>query len=342
VAGRRGRRAGRYPGALAPLAPAVLALAGCGGSQDVLRPESGPEHRIADLWWIMLGGATVGFAVVAGLLLLGWLRRSSGGLPGGGGDRAATRLVVALGVVVPILALSALFAWSNLFVLKSTAAPARGSTRLTVHVTGHQWWWEVRYPGRGVVGANEIHVPARTRVRLEVSAHDVIHSFWVPSLNRKIDMIPGRTSSILIDAERPGVYRGQCAEFCGLQHANMAMAVYADPPARFRAWLDRNARPARTPAGAQARRGLDVFLSAGCADCHAIRGTSADARVGPDLTHLAGRQTIAARTLPNDRAHLAAWIRNPQDAKPGAKMPAFGSLPDADLRALVTYLGSLR
>jgi cytochrome c oxidase subunit 2 len=286
-------------------------------------------------------GAGIGFAVVCCLLLLGWWRRGRAGLPFGGGDRAATGWILGLGVATPLVVLVSLFVWSDVFVIDSTAAPKRGSTQLTVDVIGHQWWWEVRYPGTQAVTANEIHIPIGERVLVVATTDDVIHSFWVPELNRKIDMVPGRRNTVLLDADRVGVFRGQCAEFCGLEHARMAFLVYADPPARFRAWLAAQARPAAAPPDPVAREGMKVFDREPCADCHRIRGTSADGDVGPDLTHLAGRSTIAADTLTRSSAGLAGWIRDPQHAKPGAPMPAV-TLTDAELHALVAYLESLR
>jgi cytochrome c oxidase subunit 2 len=169
----------------------------------------------------------------------------------------------------------------------------------------------------------------------------VIHSFWVPELNRKIDLIPGRTNRVLLDAQQPGIYRGQCAEFCGLQHAHMAMYVFADPPARFRAWLANEAKPARTPTSAFARRGEQVFLGNACADCHQIRGTSARGQVGPDLTHVASRTSLAAVTIPNREGYLGGWILDPQHIKPGAKMPGL-RLSGPNFRALLAYLETLK
>jgi cytochrome c oxidase subunit 2 len=309
--------------------------------QSSVHPASHASHEIAHLWWVMMIVGWVGFAIVVLLLWLGWWRRNRRDLPGGGGDRAATAWIVGLGVAVPIVVVSALFVWSDIFVIDSTAAPKAGSTRLTVDVVGHQWWWEARYPASGVVTANEIHIPVGTRVRAVVTTDDVIHSFWVPELNRKIDMIPGRRNEILLDADRAGVYRGQCAEFCGLQHAHMAFLVYADTPANFSAWLDAQRRPARAPPGGLAARGRAVFLSQSCGDCHTIRGTSADGRVGPDLTHLASRATLAADTIPNRPPDLSEWIADPQHVKPGNRMPAVG-LSDAQVRAVVAYLETLR
>ncbi len=316
-------------------ATAVL-LAGCGGSQDTLDPGGRPESKIAHLFWVMLAGAGIGFAVVVGLLLLGWWRRDRADLPGGGGERAALRLVVGLGVVVPIVVLVALFVWADFFVARVTNAPAASSTSLTVHVTGHDWWWGVRYRGSSAVTANEIHIPTHTRVDLIATTEDVIHSFWVPELNRKIDMIPGRSNHILLEADHPGRFRGQCSEFCGLQHAHMALVVVAQPPQTFRAWLAKLAQPA---AGGSGGAGAEVFAR-DCASCHAIRGTAADGNVGPDLTHLATRRTLGAITIRNDPDHLRRWIRDSQAYKPGNLMPSF-PLGSRDLDALVAYLGSL-
>jgi cytochrome c oxidase subunit 2 len=335
----RGRK--RYVLGGMPAAALAVTLSGCsGGSQDSLAPHSGAEHSITHLWWVMFYGSCVGFGIVVLLLFLGWWRRSRDTLPGGGGERAATIAVIVLGVVVPIVVLSALFVWSDFFVMRSTAAPPKGSTRMTISVVGHQWWWEVRYDGTSAVTANEIHIPVDTRVDVRVGTADVIHSFWVPELNRKIDTIPGQTNRILLYTNRAGTYRGECSEFCGLQHAHMTIAVIAQPKAQFRAWLANMARPARTPAGGAAAQGAALFQGEACADCHELRGTSDNARVGPDLTHFATRRTIAADTLPNTPAALRGWIADPQHAKPGNKMPALPLTP-TQVDQLSVYLESL-
>jgi cytochrome c oxidase subunit 2 len=234
-----------------------------------------------------------------------------------------------------------LFTVANLRVLHVTEAPAAGSTALTVEVVGHQWWWEVRYPGTNAVTANEIHIPVGTRVLLIGRSADVIHSFWAPNLNRKIDIIPGRENRILLYADRAGRYRGQCAEFCGIQHAHMGLYVFAEPKAQFQAWLDRMSQPAAPPASAEAQQGARLFASMPCAGCHAIRGTSAAGKLGPDLTHVESRSTLAALTIPNTPAYLAGWIADPQRYKPGNRMPAL-DLSDTELRALVAYLEGLK
>jgi cytochrome c oxidase subunit 2 len=244
-------------------------------------------------------------------------------------------------MVVPLLALIVVFVVANFSVASVTDAPDPHSTAMTIVVTGNQWFWDVRYPGGAAVTANEIHIPTRTRINTVLRSDDVIHSFWMPQLNRKADMIPGHPNRILLYAEHPGVYRGQCAEFCGLQHANMAMTVVAQPSARFRAWLANMAAPRHAPSTAVARRGEQVFLSQRCSSCHTIRGTSAHGTIGPDLTHVASRAGLAAQTIANTERGLTRWISNPQEIKPGTKMPAV-DLGPADLRMVVGYLRSLR
>ncbi len=317
-------------------------LAGCGGDQSALDPKSDQSRAIADLWWWMLVAAAIVLGGAVVLLLIAWVRRRSEGFPFvGKSERLSVGLVVTFGIAIPIVSLIALFVVANLSVAEKTDAPARGSTSMTVEVVARQWFWEVRYPGSRAVTANEIHIPAQTRVNLVARTADVIHSFWVPRLNRKIDMVPGRTNRILLYADDPGAYRGQCAEFCGLQHAHMGFIVFADPPSRFRAWLSEQVGDRRAPSTAEERRGERVFLDQACSSCHTIRGTSADGRVGPDLTHLASRTTLAGNTIPNNRGYLGAWVQDPQHFKPGNKMPGL-NLTQRESRELVDYLASLR
>ena len=339
-AGRPAGRRRRPPGALAILIAAAL-LSGC-GKQSPLNPHSPQASDIATLWWGMLIAAAIVFFGAVGLLLLAWLRRDKAGLPVfGESERAANGLVIGFGMVVPIVVLVVLFAISDVYVIGKTEAPAPGSTDLTIDVTGHQWFWEVRYPGTHAVTANEIHIPVDTRVAVVARTKDVIHSFWVPELNRKVDMIPGRANRVLLYADRPGVYRGQCSEFCGLQHAHMAMKVFADPPGRFRAWLANMSEPTPAPTTAGQRRGEQVFMDHACASCHTLRGTDARGDVGPDLTHLATRSSLAADTIPNSPAYLAEWVADPQHVKPGNRMPGL-RFSDADFQALLDYLQSRR
>jgi cytochrome c oxidase subunit II len=322
---------------------AAVAVCGCGSNgQNALHTESPQSRDIELLWWWMLGVASVVFLGAVAMLAFGWWRRRTAGLPVvGESEDVNKRLVVTFGIAIPIVVLITLFLVANVAVIDSTAAPKPGSTKLTVRVIGHQWWWEVRYPGRTAVTANEIHIPARTRVNVVGTTADVIHSLWVPELDRKIDLIPGRANRVLLYADHPGVYRGQCAEFCSLQHAHMALYVVADDPARFDAWLRAQSAPAPAPPAGEAARGRRRFLATTCANCHAIRGTSARSDIGPDLTHVAGRMTLAALTTGNSPADLLRWISDPQHVKPGAKMPAL-DLPASDFRAIAAYLRSLR
>jgi len=216
---------------------------------------------------------------------------------------------------------------------------------LQINVIGHQWWWEVQYqnddPSMTLMTANEIHIPTGQKVLLNLTSSDVIHSFWVPSLNGKRDLIPSHQNTLTIEADRPGVYRGQCAEFCGLQHAHMILYVIAEPPSKFSAWMRHQLQPAPEPVDAKLRHGRDVFLNEPCVTCHTVRGTTALGTVGPDLTHIADRQTIGAGTLPNTPGHLSGWVTDPQRAKPGILMPTIPIAPN-DVQPLLVYLESLR
>jgi cytochrome c oxidase subunit 2 len=216
---------------------------------------------------------------------------------------------------------------------------------LTIDVIGHQWWWEAIYedpdPSQQVGTVNEIHVPVGEPIQFKLRAADVIHSFWAPNLNGKKDLIPGYVSTLWFQADTPGVYRGQCAEFCGLQHAKMAMYIVAEPKPKFTAWLAAGSQPQQPPTDPTLVYGQRVFMSSGCAVCHQIAGTDARSTVGPDLTHLKSRGTIAAGALANNRANLARWIENPQAIKPGVRMPAIPLQP-AQREALVSYLETLK
>ena len=219
------------------------------------------------------------------------------------------------------------------------------SSAVSIEITGHQWWWEIQYedavPNRQVVTANELHIPVNRPVVLKVTSRDVIHSFWVPNLQGKRDLIPGYTTALWLQADRPGVFRGQCAEFCGMQHAHMALDVVAEPDSDFQGWLAEMRQPARDPPDSTARKGRDVFMQARCAGCHTIRGSDAAGQIAPDLTHIGTRSTLGAGTLPNTPEHLAEWIRDPQRVKPGNQMPPH-PLDAEDLQALVMYLETLR
>lgn len=307
-----------------------IAIAGCSSDHHVLSPAGPAARRVSLLGWGLIITATVVtilvFAILVAALLPGertLLRRIS--------DRG---YLVGLGIVMPMVILLTV---SGVTVAATNATPREGD--LVIEVVGHQYWWEVRYPGSRAITANEIHIPAGRRVRLELRSDDVIHSFWVPSLAPKIDMIPGQTNHLVLEADEPGTYRGQCAEFCGAQHARMAMQVIADTPNRYEAWVREQAAPAQKAQGVD--DGRQTFLNQSCAGCHTVRGTEADGEVGPDLTHLASRRTLAALTIPNDREHLTDWVRDPQDIKDGAIMPT-SVLSPSQLEAVVDYLETLQ
>jgi cytochrome c oxidase subunit II len=323
---------------LLTLAGAVFVLAGCGSKQDTLSTHSTAADGIASLWWNMLVGCAGAFGILSAVLLVAYVRRRRPGVPGGGDpEKAGWTVVLALGLVVPILAITALFLYSNIFLIRQTSVPSASAatsdrTALTIRVIGHQFWWEVRYPGTPAVTANEIHIPAQTNVRVLLYTRDVIHSFWVPELNKKVDLIPEQLNSVELYADKPGRYRGQCAEFCGLQHAHMGLYVFASPPARFRQWLAAQAKPAATSS---------ALFDDKCSSCHAIRGTTATSHVGPDLTHVGSRTSLAALTIPNSFVRMREWIRNPQRVKPGSQMPDV-PLTNAQVNELARYLESLK
>jgi cytochrome c oxidase subunit 2 len=256
-------------------------------------------------------------------------------------DRKGARMILLLGAAIPGLILVALFVWT--IQTLNALDPRARAPDMVVDVVGKQWWWEVRYrdtvPGRVFVTANEIHVPVGRRVELRLTATDVIHSFWVPELHGKTDLIPGRENVTWIQADRPGVYRGQCAEYCGVQHATMGLLVVAQPRAEFESWAAGQRRPAASSADS-ADPGRAAFLASACARCHAVRGTPAAGNAGPDLTHVASRRTLAAALVPNTPGHLGGWIGNPQALKPGSRMPRVPMSP-AQFRLIHGYLRTL-
>ena len=290
----------------------------------------------------MLAAAVLVLAGALALLFLAWRGRGKPGLPiFGEREQINEGMVLLFGIAVPIVTLVALFAVADVYLVDRTSPPKPSSTTMTVDVIGHQWWWEIRYPGTAAVTANEIHIPVKTRVNVVATTGDVIHSFWVPALNRKIDMIPGLHNRVLLFSSRTGKFRGQCSQFCGLQHAHMSFWVFVDSAGAFRSWLAHESAPASSPVGAAARAGAGVFVTSACGSCHQIRGTQATATVGPDLTHVQNRTSIAALTLPNTPSALASWIHNPQAIKPGDRMPDLG-LQTTQVSELVSYMQELK
>jgi cytochrome c oxidase subunit 2 len=315
------------------------------GRHSVLDPAGAQAALIKDaLWDPMYAVAVVTFVLVVGALLWALFRHRPAGEPveSAGRDRRVG-LTIGVATAVTTIVLFVFLVADSTVGRATTATPGHGAVQ--IRVTGHQWWWEVQYRDslaqHWATTANEIHVPVGRPVVVELRSTDVIHSFWPPNLTAKRDLIPGHENSLWLQADVPGEYRGQCAEYCGHQHAKMAFLVVAQRPDSFQRWLAAQRDTAMTPSDSLSQRGQEVFLGSSCPLCHAIAGTPAGSRVGPDLTHLAGRRTLAAGTLPNTPGNLAGWIVNPQAIKPGAKMPPNALSPD-DLQALLAYLEILR
>ena len=346
--------------------------------QSALRPASREATRIGDLWDLMLVLSTIiTIAVLLGLAYALFRRRGDevpeadrpadarGELhneEGGGrgleekgrprSERIGVRWMVAGGIVLPVVALLPVLIMT-MHTLNAVSLPSRTVATIdeppeagefVIEITGRQFWWEVRYrdaqPHLEFETANELHVPVGRRVIVRLRSSDVIHSFWVPGLQGKMDLVPGRTNAIAFTVERSGTWRGQCAEYCGVQHAMMAFTVVGEPPAQYEAWAERQRASAAAPRDSTALADQETFLASGCVLCHAVRGTPARGDAGPDLTHVASRLTLAAGVLPNPAGHMHGWVGNPQAIKPGSLMPVVPLEPRA-LHAIVRYLGTL-
>ena len=310
-----------------------------GQLQSALRAAGPVAETLLQVSGVLVVGGTLIFAGVMLLLGLAVRRRS-------GGTIDTRWWIVGGGLVFPSVVLAALFVYSEWH--RPAWKPVPPPNALIVGVTGHMWWWEVRYrdpaTGAQVVTANEIRIPVGRPVYFGLGSADVIHSFWVPSLGGKMDMLPGRVQHLQLQADRPGTWRGQCAEYCGEQHARMALHVVAEDPAAFDAWLAAQARPAAASAASgEVDRGREAFLAHRCNACHTVRGVSEESRLGPDLTHVGSRLHLGAGTVPNDPAQLAAWVAHTQQMKPGARMPSSGErIAHADLQSIAAWLTQLK
>jgi cytochrome c oxidase subunit 2 len=330
------------------LVTASMALTGCAGFQSVLNPGGPQSENISRLWWFMLLVSTAVFLLVMIFLWLAVRSRTKSADRSPENETVSAKgrkgLLVVLATCMTVTILS-VFMVDSFFVGRGLTAELERKQGVNIEITGHQWWWEVRYQDVDASNifstANEIHIPVGVPVTFSLKGGDVIHSFWVPNLHGKKDLIPGKISTIWFQADRAGVYRGQCAEFCGHQHAHMALWIIAEPREQFDAWRRNQIQSAVSPGNPAEQKGQQVFLSSACVMCHAINGTPAGANVGPNLTHLASRNTIAAATLPNDREHLAQWVSNSQQIKPGNRMPPNQLRPE-DMEALLNYLESLK
>jgi cytochrome c oxidase subunit II len=325
--------------------PALLLPGACSGWQSTLDPQGPQARHLADLFWVFTAVcAAIWLAVMVVLLAALLRRRGQSGEPLQLEPARERRAMVVIGgaaaatlVTVVVLTLLSFLSQRHLF--------ARENAAVTITVTGMQWWWDVRYeagtPDQTFNSANELHVPVGRPVTVKLKATDVIHSFWVPSLFGKQDLIPGQDNEIQFTAARPGIYRGQCAEFCGWQHAHMGLIVVAVPPPEFEDWRKAQIAPAPLPDDSIRKKGAEIFAGKACVMCHTVRGTSAGSRVGPDLTHFASRKSIASATLDMSRGNVAAWVIDPQGIKPGVNMPNVPIAPD-EIDPLVSYLMGLK
>ncbi len=304
----------------------------------MFNPNSPQAKAMVDLFWLSMaiGGAI--FALVAGLVLYVVIRfRQRGDQAEPRQVSGNTKLEISW-TVAPIVLLAGLFIVT---IVGMRFVDPEADRPPDIVVTGYQWWWKVEYPQTGIVTANEIHIPVGKQILVRLEANDVIHSFWVPELAPKRDMVPGvHTNTIWMAANEPGIYRGWCTEFCGVQHAKMRILVVAQPQAEFDAWLQQMQRPASVPAGLPAL-GAELFRELTCVNCHAVTGGSGAAGAGPNLAHFGSRRTNGAGVLPNTPENLAQWILNPSAVKPGVYMPGY-ELSQEELIALVAYLETLQ
>lgn len=348
------------------IAPLATVFPGCRelhSNESALNPAGPQAQHISHLTWLFIWVCVVVYVLVFLTLIAALFRRRHGQAADaqmGGPPITEPDLhhekrmwtVVSGCILVTVVTLFALLIADFVTGRKIHAMEADATDPLRIQVTGNQWWWDVQYnnwpdrfgpnlPSNRVETANEIHIPVGVTVELTLRTNDVIHSFWVPNLHGKMDLIPQHDVPIYLRADRPGVYWGDCAEYCGYQHALMRIAVVAESPEKFKAWLDQQRQPAPEPTDPKLARGRDVLLRGTCVMCHTVQGTLARGRLGPDLTHVGGRLALAAGAIPNAPGHLAGWIADPQRIKPGVHMPQ-NNLPPEDLRAVMEYLESLK
>jgi cytochrome c oxidase subunit II len=331
---------------------ATLFCVGCSGVQSALDPAGPNADNISKIWWLMFYVCTAVLIGVTVVLVLAITRNRSGSnvedsapeLELSSKAEKSRRNIIAAATAFTVVTLF-VFLISSFFVGRGLTAELSAKQGVAIEITGHQWWWEIRYLNDDASNifttANEIHIPVNTAVQLTLKSGDVIHSFWVPNLNGKTDLIPGKTATTWIQADRAGTYRGQCAEYCGLQHAHMALVVIAESRDQFNSWLSSQIQSAQEPTSESAKRGQQIFMAGTCVMCHTINGTAAGSNIGPNLTHVASRQTIAAATLLNHRDQLSQWIVDSQRIKPGNRMPPHNLSPE-DLQAVVDYLQTLK
>ena len=314
------------------------------GIQSALDPAGPQAAELFRLWNVFLWVSVAVYVIVIALLVISVIKGLRRREPSIENEQPLT-IGVSIGAGITIATMLGLIV-ASVATGHDLAGPAvRPANAIEIDVMGHQWWWEIQYsdsePDKSFKTANEIHIPTGEPVLLQLATRDVIHSLWIPNIHGKRDLIPGRVNKLWIQADRAGVYRAQCAEFCGLQHAHMALVVVAEDRAKFDAWKSHQQTAANEPVTPQQIHGREVFLSLPCVNCHAITGTDAYATLGPDLTHLASRPTLAAGQLLNTKGNLAGWISNASAIKPGTMMPP-NEMSGAELQDLLAYLENLR
>ncbi len=332
------RQRGLWLGAV--ITATLVLLAGCTSGVDSFDVVTSRGRSVSDLflWTIIIAAIIfVGIAIAVAYILIRYHDRP--GAPAPRPNRHVHRFQIAwISAMVVLFAIFAGFMFHSMNIIGAPAAPSA----LRVTVIGHQWWWEYQYPDLHVTTANELHVPAGRPLQLTFQTSDVIHSFWVPQFGWKMDALPQRSNEMAFTIDKPGYYQGTCTEFCGAQHAWMRLRVYADTPDQFDAWVKQHQQPAAPPQSELARSGEQVFLDNTCISCHTVAGTSANANIGPNLTHFASRETIGTGIVTNNPTNLTQWIRDAGSIKPHVLMPGFPTLSDDQLKALVAWLEGLK
>jgi cytochrome c oxidase subunit II len=335
-------------------------LSGCSTAQSTYNTDGSAANQIAHLSWLMTILFLIVTAAMWALLTIAVAKRRGtfnehAPVESGGGQA----WIAIGGLAIPLLVLSLIFILGLHLLSRFPIHGVHGAMDMNhsemrmgevkspdILIIGHQWWWEVQYlsvtPDRQFTTANEIHIPINRPVDIELRSADVMHSFWIPALHGKVDLIPGHTNFVRLEANRTGSFPGQCAEYCGAQHAHMRLLLLAQPPDEYAAWVEQQLKPAFEPSTPLAVAGEQTFIDGPCVMCHQIRGTIAGGRVGPDLTHVGSRQYLAANTLPNNDAYLEAWITHAQSFKPEAQMPDLTQFDGRQLQGLVAYLRQLQ
>jgi cytochrome c oxidase subunit II len=327
-------------------------LSACGGTrrQSALDSVGVQADKLESLWWIFFAVCAVVYVAVIAAILVAYFRRERAdsntapdSSPNPGQDRRLSN-VVKVCVAISLIALFGLMI-TSFGTGREIHALSEAKDPLVIKITGHQWWWEVEYqdadPSKNVLTANEIHVPVGRPIKLLLQSNDVIHSFWLPNLHGKKDLIPNYPTTFFFQADEPGEYTGQCAEFCGYQHAKMRFIVTAETPEEFDTWYSEQQKPGKEPVNESQKRGREIFLTGVCTQCHSVQGTIANARFGPNLTHVGSKPYIASASLHNTRENLEQWVTDPHRFKPGIRMP-MNAYSDEDLKALVDYLENLK